>query len=49
MLSGTSTPSRASTTSPKKVQLVKFSPCAEDGAHWLKFHGSVAAWWPRAR
>src|SRR5262249_1797089 len=50
MFSGTSTPSRASTASPKNVQLVKFRPCSlSDGRQVLKFHGFVTAWLPLAR
>ena len=43
MFSGTSTPSRARTTRPKKVQLVKLMPCAALGFQAEKSHGFVTA------
>ena len=49
MFSGTSTPSSASTTRPKKVQLVKLMPCAALGFQVVRSHGLTTAWCPLAR
>ena len=49
MFSGTSTPSRASTTRPKKVQLLKLMPCAAPDFQAAKSHGLTTAWLPLAR